>query len=197
MAALGGVDHHYIKFSGYDDVPAGLSAVTSAPGTYGLVALYALSRDMVLAIWQHDAMNLSRDMVLAIWQHDAMNEAATAVTQSGSASTPKTAQQGTLTKDAWRCCGVGPSCSGPPHQRRWLQQLGLGAVRQRGSRVKWHPTAWPWCCSPAWFPKQFLHLHRAGHGAITVSSTQGFVRHWRQRHPRRNHELRKDGGRCF
>jgi hypothetical protein len=50
MAALGGVDHHYIKFSGYDDVPAGLSAVTSAPGTYGLVALYVLSGDMVLAI---------------------------------------------------------------------------------------------------------------------------------------------------
>jgi hypothetical protein len=35
MAALGGVDHHSIKFSGYDDVPAGLSAVTSALGTYG------------------------------------------------------------------------------------------------------------------------------------------------------------------
>jgi hypothetical protein len=55
MAALGGVAQHYIKFPGFDDVPAGLSAMTSAPGTYGFVALFVLSGVMELAIWQQDA----------------------------------------------------------------------------------------------------------------------------------------------
>ena len=38
-----------------DDVPAGLYAVTSAPGAYGFVALFVLSGVMELAIWQQDA----------------------------------------------------------------------------------------------------------------------------------------------
>jgi ribulose-bisphosphate carboxylase large chain len=42
------------------------------------------------------------------------------------------------------------------------------------------------------FQKQFLHDHRAGHGAITIPQTQrgytafvhkDFTRHWCQRHP--------------
>ena len=51
MVELGGVAQHYIKFPGCDDVPAGFSAVTSAAGTYGFVALFVLSGGMELAIW--------------------------------------------------------------------------------------------------------------------------------------------------
>jgi hypothetical protein len=91
MAALGGVDHRYIKFPGCDDVPAGLSAVTSAPGTYGFVALFVLSGDMELAICSR--MRRRRQ--------------ATSVTQSALARTPKTAQRGTLKpplRSILRCC---------------------------------------------------------------------------------------------
>ena len=55
MAALGRVAQHHIKFPGFDDVPVGLSAMTSAPGTYCFVALFVLSGVMELAIWQQDA----------------------------------------------------------------------------------------------------------------------------------------------
>ena len=55
MAALGGVVQHYIKFPGFDDVTVSLSATTSAPGTYGFVALCVRSGVMELAIWQQDA----------------------------------------------------------------------------------------------------------------------------------------------
>jgi hypothetical protein len=44
VAALGGVAQHYIKFPGFDVVPAGLYATTATPGTYGLVALFVLTR---------------------------------------------------------------------------------------------------------------------------------------------------------
>ena len=43
MAALGGVVQHYVKFPGFDSVPAGMGAVTTAPGTYGFVALFLAS----------------------------------------------------------------------------------------------------------------------------------------------------------
>jgi hypothetical protein len=50
MAALAGVAHHYIKFPGCDEVPAGLSDLTSAPEAYGFVAPFVLFGDMELAI---------------------------------------------------------------------------------------------------------------------------------------------------
>ena len=43
MAALGGVVQHYVKFPGFESVPAGMDAVTTAPGTYGFIALFLLS----------------------------------------------------------------------------------------------------------------------------------------------------------
>merc|ERR1719411_2113260 len=42
MAAVGGVAQHYIKFPGFDKVPAGMDALTTAPGTYGFVVLFLL-----------------------------------------------------------------------------------------------------------------------------------------------------------
>eukprot|EP00435_Cladocopium_sp_Y103_P071061 s392_g36.t1 len=61
MAALGAVAQHYIKFPGFDagwqgreSVPAGVGAVTTAPGTYGFAALFLLSGAMELAVWTQD-----------------------------------------------------------------------------------------------------------------------------------------------
>jgi len=54
MAALGGVVQHYVKFPGFDSVPAGLGAVTTAPGTYGFIALFLASGAMELAVWTED-----------------------------------------------------------------------------------------------------------------------------------------------
>merc|ERR1712045_374235 len=54
MAALGAVVQHYIKFPGFEKVPAGLGAVTSAPGTYGFAALFALAGVLELAVWVQD-----------------------------------------------------------------------------------------------------------------------------------------------
>merc|ERR1719453_2290072 len=55
MAALGAVAQHYIKFPGFEKVPAGLGAVTTAPGTYGFAALFVLSGVLELAVWTQDA----------------------------------------------------------------------------------------------------------------------------------------------
>jgi hypothetical protein len=54
MAALGAVVQHLVKFPGFEKVPAGLSAVTSAPGTYGFIALLALGAGFELVIWKQD-----------------------------------------------------------------------------------------------------------------------------------------------
>ncbi|CAE8688969.1 unnamed protein product [Polarella glacialis] len=51
MAALGAVVQHYVKFPGFEDVPSGLGAVTTAPGTYGFAALFLVSGVLELAIW--------------------------------------------------------------------------------------------------------------------------------------------------
>ena len=54
MAALGAVVQHLVKFPGFEKVPAGLSAVTSAPGTYGFIALLVVSAGLEVAIWTQD-----------------------------------------------------------------------------------------------------------------------------------------------
>jgi len=51
MAAVGAVAQHFIKFPGFGDVPAGLQAVTTAPGTYGFAALFVLSGALELTAW--------------------------------------------------------------------------------------------------------------------------------------------------
>merc|ERR1719378_1923965 len=54
MAAVGAVAQHYIKFPGFEKGPAGLAAVTTAPGSYGLAARFLLSGVMELALWTQD-----------------------------------------------------------------------------------------------------------------------------------------------
>ncbi|CAK0835355.1 unnamed protein product [Prorocentrum cordatum] len=54
MAALGFVAQQYIQFPGFESVPAGVGAVTTAPGTYGFVALFLFSGAMELAVWTQD-----------------------------------------------------------------------------------------------------------------------------------------------
>jgi len=54
MAALGAVAQHYIKFPGFEKVPAGLSAVVTAPGTYGFIALLLVGAGLELAVWVQD-----------------------------------------------------------------------------------------------------------------------------------------------
>ena len=51
MAAVGAVLQHYVKFPGFEGVPAGLAAVAAAPGTYGFAALFAVAGALELAVW--------------------------------------------------------------------------------------------------------------------------------------------------
>jgi hypothetical protein len=55
MAALGAVAQHFIKFPGFDAVPAGMGAVTTTPGTFGFAALFLISGVLELAVWTQDA----------------------------------------------------------------------------------------------------------------------------------------------
>ncbi|CAE8589535.1 unnamed protein product [Polarella glacialis] len=54
MAALGAVVQHYVKFPGFESVPTGLGAVTTAPGKEGFAALFLVSGVLELAIWTQD-----------------------------------------------------------------------------------------------------------------------------------------------
>jgi len=54
MAALGAVVQHYVKFPGFEKVPAGLGAVVTAPGTYGFIALLVIGAGLELAVWVQD-----------------------------------------------------------------------------------------------------------------------------------------------
>ena len=51
MAALGAVVQHYVKFPGFESVPSGLAASITAPGSYGFVALFAVSGILELGAW--------------------------------------------------------------------------------------------------------------------------------------------------
>merc|ERR1711920_255105 len=51
MAAVGAVAQHYIKFPGFESVPAGLSAVLTAPGSYGMIALFLAAGALELGVW--------------------------------------------------------------------------------------------------------------------------------------------------
>jgi len=54
MAALGAVVQHFVKFPGFEKVPAGLGAVTTAPGTFGFIALLVFGAAFELGIWVQD-----------------------------------------------------------------------------------------------------------------------------------------------
>ncbi|CAE8627281.1 unnamed protein product [Polarella glacialis] len=51
MAALGAVVQHYVQFPGFEGVPTGLGAVNAAPGSYGAIALFAVSGALEFSIW--------------------------------------------------------------------------------------------------------------------------------------------------
>merc|ERR1719229_514030 len=54
MAAVGAVVQHYVKLPGFEKVPSGLAAVTSAPGSYGMIALFLLAGALELGLWTED-----------------------------------------------------------------------------------------------------------------------------------------------
>merc|ERR1712039_859424 len=54
MAAVGAVVQHFVKIPGFEEVPSGLSAVTTAPGSYGTVALFAVAGGLELGVWTED-----------------------------------------------------------------------------------------------------------------------------------------------
>merc|ERR1740122_645067 len=54
MAALGAVVQHFVKFPWFEKVPAGLGAVTTAPGTFGFIALLVFGAAFELGIWVQD-----------------------------------------------------------------------------------------------------------------------------------------------
>ena len=78
MAALGGVVQHYVKFPGFDSVPAGIGAVTTPPGTYGFVALFLASGTRCPGFAGAPATcSYPREgaMELAVWTEDPSKEA--------------------------------------------------------------------------------------------------------------------------
>lgn len=51
MGAVGAVVQHYVKFPGFEKVPAGLDAVNTAPGSYGAIALFLVAGVLELGVW--------------------------------------------------------------------------------------------------------------------------------------------------
>jgi len=51
MASLGAVVQHYVKFPGFEKVPAGLDAVNTQLGSYGAIALVLVSGVLELGVW--------------------------------------------------------------------------------------------------------------------------------------------------
>jgi len=51
MAAVGAVVQHYVQFPGFTDVPTGLAAVASSPGSYGFAALFLAAGALELGAW--------------------------------------------------------------------------------------------------------------------------------------------------
>jgi len=55
MAALGATIQHYAQFPGFEEVPTGIGAVTTEPGSYGFGALFLISGVLELALWTEDS----------------------------------------------------------------------------------------------------------------------------------------------
>lgn len=54
IAALGAVLQHWFKFPGFENVPSGIYAVTTPPGTYGLVAILLAAGAVELTVGKQD-----------------------------------------------------------------------------------------------------------------------------------------------
>lgn len=51
MASLGAVVQHFVKLPGFQDVPSGLRAVNTPPGSFGFIALFAVAGFLELGPW--------------------------------------------------------------------------------------------------------------------------------------------------
>merc|ERR1719228_39155 len=120
MAAVGAVVQHYVKLPGFEKVPAGLSAVTTEPGSYGFAALFLLSGAMELAVWTQDEKkepgNFGDPVGLGQYTEDMRN---------------KELNNGRMAMFA----AVGIVAADLLTGKDGMQQLGLGAVRERSSRI--------------------------------------------------------------
>merc|ERR1719434_507935 len=120
MAAVGAVAQHYIKFPGFEKVPAGLGAVTTAPGTYGFAALFLLSGVMELAVWTQDEKkepgNFGDPVGLGMYTEDMRT---------------KELNNGRMAMFA----AVGIVAADLLTGKDGMQQLGLGAGSERSSRM--------------------------------------------------------------
>jgi len=78
MAALGAVVQPAIKFPGFGDVPAGLGAVTTAPGSYGFVVLFVIAGVLETAVWTEDPGkepgNFGDPLGLGMYDEDMRNK---------------------------------------------------------------------------------------------------------------------------
>jgi hypothetical protein len=54
MASIGAVTQHYVKFPGFEGVPAGLAAVTVVPGSIGFAVLFVAAGIMETTVWAED-----------------------------------------------------------------------------------------------------------------------------------------------
>eukprot|EP00434_Breviolum_minutum_P005955 symbB.v1.2.005251.t1/scaffold304.1/size234131/10 len=54
IAAVGCVIQHNVKYPGFEDVPTGIQAAITPPGTYGMLAIFALAGALELTIFKQD-----------------------------------------------------------------------------------------------------------------------------------------------
>lgn len=54
IAALGAVVQHWFRFPGFQDVPNGVQAVLTAPGTYGFIAILLIAGAVDAVVWVQD-----------------------------------------------------------------------------------------------------------------------------------------------
>ncbi|CAE8741762.1 unnamed protein product [Polarella glacialis] len=126
MAAVGAVAQHYIQFPGFEGVPADLAAVTTAPGSYGFAALFILSGVAELAIWKQDDKkepgNFGDPLGLGQYNEDMRGK------ELNNGRMAMIAALGIVAADIFT-------------GKDGMQQLGLGAIRERTSRVALRATA--------------------------------------------------------
>jgi len=120
MAALGAVVQHYVKLPGFDGVPAGLAAVTAAPGTYGFAALFLVAGALELGVWTEDSSkepgNFGDPLSLGQYNEEMRN---------------KELNNGRMAMFA----ALGIVAADLATGKDGMQQLGLFAVRDRASRI--------------------------------------------------------------
>jgi len=77
MASVGAVVQHYVKFPGFEKVPAGMAAVTTMPGSLGFAALFLLSGLVETTAWAEDSSkepgNFGDPLGLAIYDTEMRN----------------------------------------------------------------------------------------------------------------------------